>query len=224
MKIKRFWSRYDWPLHLAGVRFILGCRLAQAWFTPLARFKLYLAGAQAGRQLKVDGPLIVRAERRGRIRIGCGVSLVSRPGANLVGLTGPTQIQSLGEGRIEIGDHSGASAVVISSRERVRIGKHVKLGGNVRIYDHDYHSLDPDLRRGRQDGEHVRSRPVCIGDDVFVGINTIIMKGVTIGDRAIIGAGSVVTKSVPPDEVWAGNPARKVGMRPGMSPPREPAS
>ena len=88
------------------------------------------------------------------------------------------------------------------------------VGGNVRIYDHDYHSLDFELRRGRQDGDHVRSRPVFIGDDVFIGVNAIILKGVTIGDRAIIGAGSVVAHSVPADEIWAGNPARRIGRRP----------
>ena len=128
----------------------------------------------------------------------------------MVGLTGPTQLQSLGDGMIELGEGSGASSVVISARARVRIGCRVKLGGNVRIYDHDYHSLDFELRRGRQDGDHVRSRPVFIGDDVFIGVNAIILKGVTIGDRAIIGAGSVVTQNVPADEIWAGNPARRM--------------
>ena len=50
--------------------------------------------------------------------------------------------------------------------------------------------------------------PIVIGNDVFVGANSIILKGVTIGDRAIIGAGSIVTKDIPKDEVWAGNPAK----------------
>ena len=46
-----------------------------------------------------------------------------------------------------------------------------------------------------------------IGNDVFIGTNSLILKGVEIGDRSIIGAGSVVTKSVPASEIWAGNPA-----------------
>ena len=52
------------------------------------------------------------------------------------------------------------------------------------------------------------TKPVRIGEDVFIGAHSIILKGVTIGDRSIVGAGSVVTKAIPADEVWAGNPAR----------------
>ena len=50
--------------------------------------------------------------------------------------------------------------------------------------------------------------PIIVGDDVFVGANSIILKGVIIGARVIIGAGSVVTKNIPSDEIWAGNPAK----------------
>lgn len=209
-RFARFRSRYDWPLHIPGALFCLCCYLARAWYTPLAKWKLAWAGAVVGRGLRVDGPLRVRAEQMGNIRIGNSVTLVSRRGANLVGLTGPTQMQSRGKGVIEIGDGSGASSVVISAHQLVKIGENVMVGGNVRIYDHDYHSLDFKLRRSRQDGDHVRSRPVVIGDDVFIGVNAIILKGVTIGDRAIIGAGSVVAQSVPADEIWAGNPARRL--------------
>ena len=57
-------------------------------------------------------------------------------------------------------------------------------------------------------------QPVVIEDGVWTGANVIILKGVTIGQRAIIGAGSVVTKNVPAGEIWAGNPARKIGDAP----------
>jgi acetyltransferase-like isoleucine patch superfamily enzyme len=49
-----------------------------------------------------------------------------------------------------------------------------------------------------------------VGHDVFVGVNSVILRDVTIGDYAIIGAGSVVTKDVPPQVVVAGNPARVI--------------
>lgn len=55
-----------------------------------------------------------------------------------------------------------------------------------------------------------KCKPVVIGDDCFIGAGTMILKGVTIGARSVIGAGAVVTKSIPSDEVWAGNPAKLI--------------
>ena len=128
--------------------------------------------------------------------------------SNRVGLMNPVLLETLGEGEIEIGDATGASALVISARSSVRIGCNVKIGGNVRIYDHDFHSLCAETRRLPEDIMHVKSRPVEISDDVFIGTNAIILKGVSIGSKSIIAAGSVVTKSVPPNQIWGGNPAK----------------
>lgn len=58
-----------------------------------------------------------------------------------------------------------------------------------------------------------RFRQFCIGNDVWIGSRSLIMKGVTIGDGAIIAAGSVVTKDVPPYEIWGGNPAHFLKSR-----------
>lgn len=54
------------------------------------------------------------------------------------------------------------------------------------------------------------SSPIIIEDDVFIGMNCLILKGVTIGARSIIAAGSVVTKSIPSDCIAAGNPAKVI--------------
>ena len=56
--------------------------------------------------------------------------------------------------------------------------------------------------------QHKKDAEVVIEDDAFIGMNTIIMKGVIIGARSVIGAGSVVTKSIPADCIAAGNPAK----------------
>ncbi|WP_181038488.1 DapH/DapD/GlmU-related protein [Arthrobacter sp. ZGTC131] len=63
---------------------------------------------------------------------------------------------------------------------------------------------------GDQATEIKRIAPVKIGNAAFVGLGVTILPGVTIGDGAIIGSGAVVTRSVPDDEVWAGNPARRI--------------
>ena len=80
--------------------------------------------------------------------------------------------------------------------------------------DSDAHSLDYEKRGKGHEVDIPVSKPVSIGDHVFVGANTIILKGVNIGEKAIIGAGSVVTRDIPAGEIWAGNPAKKIGMVP----------
>jgi acetyltransferase-like isoleucine patch superfamily enzyme len=99
----------------------------------------------------------------------------------------------------------------IICRKRIVIGAYCLLGGGSRIYDSDFHSIDSGMRRSRPD-PGIRSEGVELGDDVFVGAHATILKGVKIGLRAVIGAGAVVTKSVPGDEIWAGNPARRIGF------------
>jgi acetyltransferase-like isoleucine patch superfamily enzyme len=164
-----------------------------------------------GKGFRTSGQCFFKMRCAGSIRIGNNVTFIADTRSNRVGLTNPVVLETQGDGEIEIGDFSGGSSVVISSRSKVTVGKHVLLGGNVRIYDSDFHALDPMMRRNPvKDRCHIKSRPVIIGDDVFIGTNATILKGVNIGDRAIIGAGSVVSCDVPDDEIWAGNPARCV--------------
>lgn len=75
------------------------------------------------------------------------------------------------------------------------------------IFDTDFHPISYQSRI-LNDQSKIKSVPVRICRGAFIGARSIIMKGVTIGEYSIIGAGSVVTKSVPSNEVWAGNPAR----------------
>ncbi|WNH08608.1 acyltransferase [Thalassobellus suaedae] len=116
----------------------------------------------------------------------------------------------VGEGaNLMIGENVGVSFVSIVCRLEIKIGNNVKIGGNVCIYDTDFHSLNFLYRRiKKQDNKETKNKPVKINDDVFIGAHSIILKGVEIGEKSIIGAGSVVSKSVPKGEIWAGNPAK----------------
>lgn len=110
---------------------------------------------------------------------------------------------------LTIGDNSGMNGAMIYCNCKVVIGSHVKIGGGTRISDSNHHSLDYLARRDASiDSQTAVSAPIEIGNDVFIGANSYIGKGVTIGDRAIIAAGSVVVKSIPEDEIWGGNPAK----------------
>ncbi|MEY4572060.1 MAG: hypothetical protein RLZ10_1286, partial [Bacteroidota bacterium] len=78
-------------------------------------------------------------------------------------------------------------------------------------YDTDFHSLKASDRLNKElDTSNTITKPVTIGDNVFIGAHTTILKGVSIGNNSIIGACSVVTKSIPDNEIWAGNPASKI--------------
>ncbi len=115
------------------------------------------------------------------------------------------------DAKLTIGDGCAMSSPRIWAHHKISIGNHVMIGGNVIIVDSDCHSLDYQFRKDiNVDQQHKCNKPISIEDDVFIGMNVIILKGVTIGARSIIGAGSVVTQSIPSDCIAAGNPAKVI--------------
>ena len=103
------------------------------------------------------------------------------------------------------------SSTCIRSTASIKIGKNVLIGADVIIIDTDAHSLDYlDRRTPSIDQMNKCSSPINIGNDVLIGMRSLILKGVSIGDRTIIGAGSVVTKDIPNDCIAAGNPAKVI--------------
>jgi len=209
-RLQQFIGRYDFPAHLFVLFDIAVGHFSILFWTLRTKLLLLLFGCHYGRNLRVDGRVIIRVARRGAIRIGENVAIYSRAGSNLVGRTNPSILNCMGDGHITFGDNSGCSFAVLSSRSSIRIGENTNIGGNVRIYDHDFHALDYLARRDpEQDRMQCKTAPVVIGDDILIGANAIILKGVTIGDRSIVGAGAVVSiKNVPPGSLLAGNPAR----------------
>jgi galactoside O-acetyltransferase len=131
------------------------------------------------------------------------------------------------EGQVVIGNHTYIGGGTFISRSSIEIGNNVTIAWGGTFYDHDSHSLDymkrrkdiaeelEDIHNGRnfianKDWSDVNSKPIKICDDAWIGMNVIVLKGVTIGEGAIVGAGSVVTKDVPAWTVVAGNPAKVV--------------
>ncbi|MCS3180245.1 acyltransferase [Bacteroides thetaiotaomicron] len=101
------------------------------------------------------------------------------------------------------------SSPVLWAHKSITIGNHVKIGANSILIDTDSHNLNYIVRRGQWTDWGV-SKPIVIEDDVMIGVNCIILKGVTIGSRSIVAAGSVVTKSFPSDCIIGGNPAKLI--------------
>gem|GEM_PF-1040996 len=127
---------------------------------------------------------------------------------------------------IEIGKHSFLSpGSFVVAAKKIKIGNNVLIARDVTIQDNDSHSLDwknrindVDLTVARfrgvpsksKDFSLVPAESVEIGDNVWIGMSSIILKGVRIGHRAVIGAGSLVTRDVPDDTLAVGNPARVI--------------
>lgn len=116
-------------------------------------------------------------------------SLVVGPGAELI-----------------IKKGAGISNTAIVARKKIVIEEDVFIGGDCKIYDTDFHSIQYHNRVGVDND--IKCNPVIIRKGAFIGTGSIILKGVTIGEKSVVGAGSVVSKDIPPLEVWAGNPAR----------------
>ena len=145
---------------------------------------------------------------KNRLSIGNGTRINSGDSYIPIGYPGKCVFWIMDSGIITIGRNCGLSNVTICSRDKVTIGNNVIMGGGVKIYDTDFHSLNYIKRRDLDNDNDRASKSILIGDDVFIGAGVIILKGTRIGERSIIGAGSVVSGDIPCDEIWAGNPAR----------------
>jgi acetyltransferase-like isoleucine patch superfamily enzyme len=129
---------------------------------------------------------------------------------------------AIGErGRVRIGDFCYFTNAVLMCELELVIGNYVVIGWNVSIADGDFHPIQPALRiadaiacsplaNGRPRPE-VTLKPVVIEDDVWIGPNATILKGVRIGAGAVIEAGTMLTRDVPPRARVMGNPAQIVG-------------
>jgi acetyltransferase-like isoleucine patch superfamily enzyme len=124
-----------------------------------------------------------------------------------------------GKGRCTIGDYTLLNGALLMCEEEITIGNYCLISWNVGIADSDFHPLDPVERKkdvmvlnpytpGPR--PQIRTAPVRIGDNVWIGMNAVVLKGVTIGENSVVGAGAVVTRDVPANVVVAGNPAKVV--------------
>jgi len=126
------------------------------------------------------------------------------------------------KGRVVIGDYCYFTNAVLLCELELRFGKYVVIGWNATIADTDFHPLAPaeriadaiacsPLGEGRSRPE-IPCRPVIIEDDVWIGPNATILKGVRVGAGSWIEAGALVTRDVPPRSRVLGNPAQIIGQ------------
>lgn len=111
--------------------------------------------------------------------------------------------------KISIGDGTkiGNGFRAVAEHTSITIGRRVLIGTNVEILDSDFHGISID---DRNKSRAEWAKPIVVEDDVFIGSNVRVLKGVTIGRGSIIANSSLVVKDIPPGVVAGGNPARVI--------------
>lgn len=183
---------------------------------PIVRnlYTFYVQGAisfnkgKIGKELSCVGKPIINIANGGIVEIGRGFRCNSNADAGIDGYK--SRISVGPNAHLKIGDCSGMTNSSIQCRNSITIGSHVLIGANCLIMDSNFHDTDWQVRRVNDGVETAKTAPIVIGDDVFIGACCVICKGVSIGARSIIAAGSVIVKDVPADEIWGGNPAKKI--------------
>lgn len=178
------------------------------YWSLYCKFKFHQLGIEYESPIKLLGIPIVSVFKDSTVRLGSNVVVCSDSRYTALGVSRPTIFRTLRSGaQIKIGNDTGLSGCTIAAACSVELGERCLIGADVLICDTDFHAISPLNRRYNNNSDEIRSKPVYIGNDVFIGARAIVLKGVEIGDGAIIGAGSVVTNSIPPRVIAAGNPA-----------------
>lgn len=175
-------------------------------------WKLSRRGVEAGPRITLQGKVLIYLHPESRMQLGSRIVLNAKAAKNTLEARGPIVLRTFRRNaKILIGNDSGLTSCTIAAGSSVKIGERVLIGGGVVITDSDHHVVDmPTGRRFAGLPPKAADRPVIIGDDVFIGARSIILKGVEIGNGTVIGAGSVVSASIPAGVVAVGNPCRVV--------------
>jgi len=206
-------ARTRTPSEFASIAYVRGRDRA-----ALAVYRLRYPRVEFGAGVMIRGKLIVRGG--GKVRIGdysiiLGTMVVESEGEVIIGQhcgfgCYRHQINQItarnADARIEIGSHSFFNGAEVSARTTIEFGPRC-IVSDALVEDDDYHSIEIN----RWDPiTVVKSFPIRIGENVWIGSRSAVLKGVTIGDNSVVGLGTVVRKSVPANCVVIGNPQQVV--------------
>lgn len=159
---------------------------------------------------------------KGKVVIGDNFRFYSGGGFNPISRNIAGSIYTMTEkSTIVIGNNVGISSSCLWAKDKIVIGDNVNIGANCVIIDNDAHPHSYIMRRKdyvEREGivkylDNIPSAPIIIGNDVWIGMQCMLLKGVKIGDRTIVAAGSVVTNNIPSDVIVGGNPCKIIGTK-----------
>lgn len=164
--------------------------------------RAYIWKVKLGKGAEFYGKTYFFKAGNSQIIIGKNCIFNSSVGSNWIGIDRPCMISTrMRGGRLIIGDNCGFSGTVIGAHKLIKLGDNVRCGANTLITDADWHLDDP---RASEPAD------IIIENNVWLGVNCVVMKGVTIGENSVIGANSLVTKDIPANVVAAGNPCKVI--------------
>lgn len=175
-------------------------KLTTSWFGLRTGLSCSFRGIKKGSRNKFYGKTYFRRVLNSSLVLGNNNTFRSSPASNLIGVNRPCIISALApNANLVIGNNCGFSGTVVGAFDSIKIGNNVRCGANTLITDSDWHLDDTRVSP---------AKPVVIGDNVWLGVNSVVMKGVTIGENSVIGANSLVVKDIPANVIAAGNPCK----------------
>lgn len=183
------------------VKFI---RFIQEKYTFFYNYIIFSLMGVSIKGITIHGKIFFRCY--GVLDVGNNLIINSSFAANPIGGNTFCSIVICKEANLNIGNNVGMSNSAIYCALKITIMDNVLIGGDCKIYDTDFHSLNIETRL--QNNDKGLSKPVVIKSGAFIGTGTIILKGTEIGENSVIGAGSVVSGKIPSNQIWAGNPIK----------------
>lgn len=172
-------------------------------------FKVLYPGFSIGSNAKIWGLFSIHLMDCSYFSVGDDFHLVSCARRSAINQFSRAKFTIFPGASISLGSHVGLNGTTITSKSSISIGDHTMIAANTIIVDSDFHTLWPPEDRWKTDTASF-DKEVVIGKNVWIGINSIILKGTVIGDNSIIGAGSVVTGTIPANALAVGNPAKVI--------------
>ncbi len=181
----------------------------RGWLSILAVKIIYGSQVSFSSSPKLWGSIVVKILGSGFLKVGKNSHLVSESKRSFITLYSKIQLTVYSGGKIILGDNVALNGTVITSKKSVSIGSGTMIAPNVIIVDSDFHQTWPPESRFISDTTPF-DEEVKIGKNVWIGMNSLILKGSVIGDNSIIAAGSVVTGEIPSNCMAAGSPAKPI--------------